>query len=132
MNGLSETDLPVFNLLSIGQRGVGKTVFLAGSYVELQGSRTKNSDRALWLECQDSQGKENLEAVLDYIARTGDYPPPTMKITDFNFSLNAHSRQGEKKLCAFRWWDVPGESCNFRDPDFQKMVLNSHSCCVFY
>ncbi|MCU0533159.1 MAG: tetratricopeptide repeat protein [Hydrococcus sp. Prado102] len=131
MNGLSQTDLPVFNLLSIGQRGVGKTVFLAGSYVELQGSRSKNSDRSLWLECQDSQGKENLEAVLDYIARTGEYPPPTMKITDFNFSLNAHSRQGDKKLCAFRWWDVPGESCNFRDPDFQKMVLNSHSCCVF-
>jgi tetratricopeptide (TPR) repeat protein len=131
MNGLSQTDLPVFNLLSIGQRGVGKTVFLAGSYVELQKSRTKKSDRSFWLECQDSQGKENLEAVLDYIARTGEYPPPTMKITDFSFSLNAHSRQGDKKLCSFRWWDVPGESCNFRDPDFQKMVLNSHSCCVF-
>jgi tetratricopeptide (TPR) repeat protein len=131
MNGLSQSNLPVFNLLSIGQRGVGKTVFLAGSYVELQGSRTQDSKRSLWLECQDSQGKENLEAVLDYIARTGEYPPPTMKITDFNFSLNAHSPQGDKKLCSFRWWDVPGESCNFRDPDFQKMVLNSHSCCVF-
>jgi Cdc6-like AAA superfamily ATPase len=38
----SETTTPAFNLLSIGQRGVGKTVFLAGSYTELHAdSRTK-------------------------------------------------------------------------------------------
>ncbi len=30
-----------------------------------------------------------------------------------------------------RWWDIPGEICNFSDPDFQKIVLDSHSCCVF-
>lgn len=131
MNKLSRTDLPVFNLLSIGQRGVGKTVFLAGSYLELQANLDKDNGQSWWMECQDSQEQEILEGILDYIARTGQYPPPTMKIADFNLSLKYRDRRGEKTLCHFRWWDIPGESCNLRDPYFQQMVLNSHSCCFF-
>jgi tetratricopeptide (TPR) repeat protein len=131
MKGLSQTDLPVFNLLSIGERGVGKTVFLAGSYVELQTNRPKENSQSWWLECRDSKGQENIEGILDYVARMGKYPPPTMKITDFHFSLKSRHWRGEKTLCYFRWWDVPGESCNFRHPAFQKMVMNSHGCCVF-
>ncbi|MGH2415938.1 MAG: tetratricopeptide repeat protein, partial [Microcystaceae cyanobacterium] len=128
---LSQTKPPVFNLLSIGQRGVGKTVFLAGSYAELQDKSRTNQSESLWFECQDKQDKENLNGILNYVARTGEYPPPTLKITDFNFELKQRSRGREKTLCLFRWWDIPGEYCDFSQPDFQKMVLNSHSCCVF-
>jgi tetratricopeptide (TPR) repeat protein len=131
MNKLSRTDLPVFNLLSIGQRGVGKTVFLAGSYMELQANLDKDNGQSWWLECENSQEQDVLEGILEYIARTGQYPPPTMKIADFNLSLKYRNRRGEKTLCHFRWWDIPGESCNLRDPYFQQMVLNSHSCCFF-
>lgn len=131
MNFLSHNKLPVFNLLSIGQRGVGKTVFLAGSYAELQPKQEKNYARLWWFECQDSKDKENLEGIFNYVARTGDYPPATMKIAHFNFILKHRSWWGMKNLCYFRWGDIPGEYCDFKNPDFQKMVLNSHSCCVF-
>ncbi|MBF2020345.1 MAG: tetratricopeptide repeat protein [Hydrococcus sp. C42_A2020_068] len=132
MSRRSRSDIPIFNLLSIGHRGVGKTVFLAGSYTELLANRQKEGSQFWWLECRDSQGKENIEGILEYVARTGQYPPPTMKITDFNFALKHRQRQEEKTSCYFRWWDVPGESCNLQNPDFQKMVLSSHGCCVFF
>lgn len=34
-------------------------------------------------------------------------------------------------VCNFRWWDIPGESCNIHNPDFQEMILTSNGCCVF-
>ena len=119
-----------FNLLSIGQRGVGKTVFLAGSYAELH-SDSQPEHKQLWFDCQDSQEQEKIEQLLKYIARTGQYPPPTLKITNFKFSMKADSRSGTKTLCHFVWWDIPGESCNADNPDFQKMVFSSSGCCVF-
>jgi tetratricopeptide (TPR) repeat protein len=131
MNLLSRTELPIFSLLSIGQRGVGKTVFMAGCYAELLSQKQQNPSQVLWLECQNNQDRDNLEGILNYVAQTGQYPPPTMKITDFNFSLKQRSSWGIKPLCHFRWWDIPGEYCNFEQPEFQTMVLNSHSCCVF-
>lgn len=130
MNRPPQSEIPVFNLLSIGQRGVGKTVFLAGSYMELQTAQPKEGSQSWWLECRDAQGKENIEGIVGYVARTGQYPPPTMKITDFHFALKQRYRQQEKTACYFQWWDIPGESCDFRNPDFQKMVMSSHSCCV--
>ncbi|MDJ0702986.1 MAG: hypothetical protein QNJ46_06865 [Leptolyngbyaceae cyanobacterium MO_188.B28] len=120
-----------FNLLSIGQRGVGKTVFLAGSYAELHADNLSNHPQPFWFECLDSDVQDNLEKILSHVARTGLYPPATIKITSFDFSLKQHSLWGVKTLCDFRWWDIPGESCNIRNPDFQAMVLGSHSCCVF-
>ncbi len=131
MNLLSGTATKTFNLLSIGQRGVGKTVFLAGSYTELHSSNQSDRPQKLWFDCQDNQAQENIENILKYIARTGQYPPPTMKITNFNFSLKRRSFWGVQTLCHFRWWDIPGEICNTRDPDFQTLVLTSHGCCVF-
>jgi len=85
----------------------------------------------LWFDCQDSQAQENIEDILNYIGETGEYPPPTMKVTNFNLSLKRHSLWGNQTLCNFSWWDFPGESCNIDNPDFRKMVLNSHGCCVF-
>ena len=128
MASLSKT-LKTYSLLSIGQRGVGKTVFLAGSFADLHSDQV--ASQQLWFDCQDSQTLNSIETLLDYITRTGKYPPPTMKITNFNFSLKQRNQEGEKTLCHFRWWDVPGESCNFDDPSFRELVFNSNGCCLF-
>lgn len=130
MTSPEQKNLPVFNLLSIGQRGVGKTVFLAGSYTDLK--NPTHSSRSMWFECLEGQDQTNLETILGYIAQTGEYPPPTMKITDFNFVVNQRNpSEAVTPLCQFHWWDIPGEYATFDHSDFQKMVLSSHSCCVF-
>ena len=131
MKLLSKTPTKTFNLLSIGQRGVGKTVFLAGSYVELNADGQTKSPTQLWFDCQDSLNQANIEKIISYIAQTGYYPPPTIKVTDFNFSLKRNSRWGVQTLCNFRWCDVPGEICNVYNCDFRSMVSTSHGCCVF-
>lgn len=130
MNLLPRMAPKTFSLLSIGQRGVGKTVFLVGSYAELHSHQPEDSPQ-LWFESQDSQAQENIASIFSYIARTGQYPPATMKITNFNFSLKRRSLWGTRTLCHFRWWDVPGESCNLNNPDFKAIVSTSHGCCVF-
>ena len=125
-------DLPnTFNVLSIGQRGVGKTVFIAGSYAELHSGSQPDHPQQLWFDCQDSQAQENIEKILNYVAQTGQYLPLTIKITNFNFSLKYHSSWGIQTLCHFRWWDIPGEICDIHNRTFQTMVSNSHGCCVF-
>ena len=132
MNFFPRLKSNTFNLLSIGQRGVGKTVFLAGSYAEskLMQSTEKDSQQ-LWFNCDDPQTQENLEAILNYVERSGKYPPATMRITDFHFSAKTRGFWGQKTICHFRWWDLPGEECKITNPNFQKIVLNSHACCVF-
>lgn len=129
MQLFSKPSPKTFSLLSIGQRGVGKTVFLAGSYAELQGDALDLGEhpQPCWFECLDAEVQANLEKILRHVQQTGLYPPATIKITTFNFSL----RRGIKTLCKFRWWDIPGESCNIYNPDFQEIVLASHACCVF-
>lgn len=129
MNLFSKTAPQQFSLLSIGQRGVGKTVFLAGSYAELEANRQAN--QPLWFECQDSQAQDNLEQILHFVAQSGQYPPATMKITDFSFSLKQRTRLGEQTLCQFRWWDIPGEICRSENHEFQQIVADSHGSCVF-
>ncbi len=121
----------IYSLLSIGQRGVGKTVFLAGSYAELHPDNQNNNPQQLWFDCQDSDTQKILENVLSYVARSGEYPPATMKLTNFEFSLKQNSRGKTQTLCHFRWWDTPGESCKLYNPAFQLMVLKSDGCCVF-
>lgn len=137
MKLLSPIKPPIYNLLSLGERGVGKTVFLVGSYAELNSVSDIDPDLelnlspSLWFECQYNPEKELLESILNYVSQTGHYPPPTLKITDFHFAFKQRKRWGVKNLCYFRWWDIPGEYCNFENPYYQTMVVNSHSCCVF-
>lgn len=130
MNAPSKTKTQTFNLLSIGHRGVGKTVFLVGSYAE-QKANSGSRKSSTWFDCQDTQVQHNLNTLLEYIAQTGQYPPATMKMTNFEFSAKTQNLFGEKDLCQFRWWDIPGEICNNDNPNFQKMVMDSHGCCVF-
>lgn len=134
MDLFSETTSNTFKLLSIGQRGVGKTVFLAGSYSELHStassSRTAKSQK-LWFDCRDRQVQISIDQILDYIAQTGHYPPATMRIASFDFSLKRRTILGSQTLCHFRWWDVPGEICTPDNADFQTIVSSSNGCCVF-
>ncbi len=148
MQRFSQPSPKTFNLLSIGQRGVGKTVFLAGSYAQLQmnssnvavksalvsGSAAPDPERAFsafWFECQDETMQANLVKILHYVEQTGLYPPATIKVTDFNFQLKQRTSRASETVCQFRWWDTPGEVCNLRHDEFQQLVLTSHACCVF-
>jgi tetratricopeptide (TPR) repeat protein len=120
-----------FNILSIGQRGVGKTVFLMGTYAELQAHHLTQHPQKLWFDCQNEQVEENIEKIFHYVVQTNQYPPPTMKIMNFSFSLKQQGWLGEQTLCHFRWNDIPGEICDVHNLDFRNMVLSSHGCCVF-
>ena len=131
MNLAVATTPKTFSLLSIGQRGVGKTVFLAGSYTELHPENQADTPQQLWFDCQDDEVQANLEKIKSHVARTHLYPPPTIKVTNFDFSLKRQIRSGVETVCNFRWWDIPGESCNIHNPDFQEMILTSNGCCVF-
>lgn len=131
MNLAVATTPKTFSLLSIGQRGVGKTVFLAGSYTELHPENQLDTPQKLWFDCQDDEVQANLEKIKSHVARTHLYPPPTIKVTNFDFSLKRQIRSGVETVCNFRWWDMPGELCNIHNPDFQEMILTSNGCCVF-
>jgi GTPase SAR1 family protein len=120
-----------FRLLSIGQRGVGKTVFLVGSYTELHGDRPLPDSQKLWFDCQDREAKSNIAKILNYISENNQYPPPTMKITDFSFSLKQKTALGVQTLCNFIWSDIPGEICDSKNREFRRMVHESQRCCVF-
>lgn len=123
--------LKTYNLLSIGQRGFGKTVFLAGSYAQFKAEAENNPLVPLWLECEAQEAQKNINNVLNYIARTGEYPPATMKITNFDFSLQQNRSWGKETVGRVCWWDTPGESCQIYNPAFLSMVVNAHGCCLF-
>jgi tetratricopeptide (TPR) repeat protein len=121
-----------FTLLSLGSRGVGKTVFLASNCAEiLRSSDIKRDTEKLWFECEDPGFQDKIEKLVGYVVRTGQYPPPTFKIEDFVFSLKQKNLGGNKTLCQFRWLDLPGEWCDNQSPEFQSVLLQSHGCCVF-
>lgn len=131
MDLFSETTPNTLSLLSIGQRGVGKTVFLVGSYAELHANDQAAEPKPVWFDCQDGQVQQNLEQIFNYITRTGQYPPATMKITNFDFQLKRRTSSGTETLAAFRWWDVPGEACKTDNRDFHHIVSSSSGCCAF-
>jgi hypothetical protein len=119
-----------FRVLVMGQRSAGKTVFLAGSYAALH-DLSQRERGPLWFDCQTDQAKANVEAILKYVARSGEYPPATMTIREFDFSLKRRLLLGSQTLCHFGWNDVPGEICTPENDSFRAIVLSSHSCCFF-
>jgi hypothetical protein len=120
-----------FNLISLGHRGVGKTVFLAANCAEILRTNPEKGGQSLWFECQDAELQEKIEKLVDYTIRTGKYPPPTFKIDDFRFNFKRKTFAGDQILCDFNWFDIPGEWCNIHNPEFQSVLLSSHGCCVF-
>jgi hypothetical protein len=132
MTATSTKSFPkTYSLLSIGQRGVGKTVFLIASCLELYTHQYEEKGQQRWFDCEDGEVQQMLENILRQVAQTGQYPPATMKITNFDFTLKLRNLWGTKTLCEFRWWDPPGESCQIYNPAFLMMVLNSDGYCAF-
>ncbi|WP_299402545.1 hypothetical protein [Acaryochloris sp. IP29b_bin.148] len=121
---------PTYNILSIGFRGAGKTVFLAGSYTSLHFNRKQARLHQEWLECQDPASQEKMDRLLHHISQTQQYPPPTLKITDFNFSVKTRTLCGMKTRCHLHWWDMPGEFYQPNNADLQLLLLSSHACCL--
>jgi len=118
-----------FNLLSIGQERVGKTVFLAGSYIELHGDSQTKRPQQLWFDCQDSQVQENVERILATLSRPVSIHPH-YESHEFQLQPEASQAVGVQTLCHFRWWDIPGEICNMHNLTFAWWCL-LHACCVF-
>lgn len=66
-HGLSHENLdpPTYSLISIGQRGSGKTVFLTSSYAQSK-LGAANGSRGHWaLECEDPEAEEKIKNVLN-------------------------------------------------------------------
>ncbi|HEY9826435.1 MAG TPA: tetratricopeptide repeat protein [Stenomitos sp.] len=121
-----------FSVISLGPRGVGKTVFLASNCAEvLRSGQRKNHAQNFWFECLDQEFQEKIEKFVGYVVKTGQYPPPTFKISDFGFRLQHKTFAGTSTLCHLRWTDLPGEWCDVQNEAFQSVLLQSHGCCVF-
>lgn len=131
MKLFSNKKAPTFNLLCIGYRGAGKTVFLAGSYISLHLNHQQRRFNQVWLDCQDPESRLTMDKLLDYITQNRHYPPPTLKVTNFDFSVKNRTLCGMKTLCHLRWWDIPGECCQPNNADLQLLLFSSHACCLF-
>ena len=118
------------NILSIGFRGAGKTVFLAGSYISLHFYRQKSRFFQEWLDCQDAESRHKMSQLLHYITETRQYPPATLKATDFMFSVRTRTLCGVRTRCHLHWWDIPGELCQSNNTDLQLLLLSAHACCL--
>jgi hypothetical protein len=119
-----ENEPKIYTLMSVGTRGVGKTVFLVSCYQEL----LKHSLR---LKCEDEESEKNIQKILDYISRTGQYPPATLKIGNFDFRVQRREGERERTVGIVRWWDVPGESCQLYNLAFLTMMLHADGCLLF-
>jgi len=121
----------IYTVLSIGQRGAGKTVFLAASYQNFKNKATSRNQANIVLRSQEEESEEDIEKILNYVARTGQYPPATLKISNFDFSLEKNSDDQSEKIGTIRWWDVPGESCQIYNLAFVNMALQADACLLF-
>lgn len=124
--------MKTFTIISLGHRGVGKTVFLASNCIEiLRTVESKTITQKTWIECRSGDFQKNTGQLIDYVIKTGNYPPPTFKVSDFSFTLKGRSIGGPKSHCQFQWLDLPGEWCQIENAEFQSVLLKSHGCCVF-
>ncbi|MDB9421701.1 TRAFAC clade GTPase domain-containing protein [Microcystis aeruginosa] len=121
----------IYTVLSIGQRGAGKTVFLASSYQTFKNQATSGNQANIVLRFQEEESEEDIEKILNYVARTGQYPPATLKISNFDFNLEKNSGDRSEKMATIRWWDVPGESCQIYNLAFVNMALQADACLLF-
>lgn len=118
-------------LISLGSRGVGKTVFLVSNCATALQDSHQDSGDTQWFECRDQQSKDMVTKLLAYVNQNQTYPPATFKISDFNLSFKEKSLGRIKTLCDIQWVDIPGEWCTLDNADFQSALLESHGCCIF-
>jgi len=110
-----------FSFQLIGQRGVGKTVFLAA-----MGAHIEQFDE-IGLKSADPQTERQLAQVLQFIRTRGIYPPATDRTIPFNFDLY----RGRRRICRFRWEDLPGETCQLWDEGFNRSTKRSSGGLLF-
>lgn len=108
---------------------MGKTVFLAACYLECHQDREQR--RWLWLDSKNTGVCHIVDQLLLYVAKTGAYPPATLKITSFDFLLRQRRQWGLKTLAQINWWDVPGEICNSHNSQFIKLLEQAQGGCLF-
>ncbi|MGK7933981.1 MAG: hypothetical protein AB4041_21480 [Microcystaceae cyanobacterium] len=116
------------NFLSIGARGVGKTVFFVSHYNQTLSS---SDDSSLRFETHEVETKEIIEKIGNYVKNNGKYPPATMKMTNFDFLVQQTTESQSSPLCEVCWWDTPGESCQLYNPVFLTMMLSVDGSCLF-
>jgi Double-GTPase 2 len=121
----------IYTVLSIGQRGAGKTVFLAGCYQAFKNKHNHPNQYYISWQGEPQESAEDIEKVLSYVAKTGQYPPATLKISNFDFNLKKNSGDQPEKIAAIRWWDVPGESCQIYNLAFINMAMHADACLLF-
>jgi GTP-binding protein EngB required for normal cell division len=121
---IQATEPKIYSLLNIGSRGAGKTVFLASCYQESQAN-------SLRFTYDEEESEENIHKILQYVAQTGQYPPATLKLGNFDFQIEYNPKEGKTSPGFLRWWDVPGESCQLYNLAFLTMMLNSDGCLFF-
>jgi GTPase SAR1 family protein len=126
----SESPVRHHNFLSIGARGVGKTVFFVGHYGQSTQSLSSD-DVSLQFDCHEAETKETIYKIDKYVAKMGKYPPATMKMTNFDFLVQKNTENDGTPLCEVCWWDTPGESCQLYNPAFLTMMLSVDGSCLF-
>jgi Double-GTPase 2 len=124
--GMVSRSKDTFTFQLIGQRGVGKTVFLA----------TMSSQYDVLAEyglCSaDVQTENQIQQILTFMRNNGSYPPATNRSIPFTFDLYPKgSSENRKPLCTFRWEDIPGEICQLWDEGFNYSTANSSGCLIF-
>jgi hypothetical protein len=121
----------IYTVLNIGQRGAGKTVFLAGCYQAFKNQSNPRNQQPITWQFERQESEEDIEKILNYVSKTGQYPPATLKISNFDFTLEKNSGNQREKIGTIRWWDVPGESCQIYNLAFVNMALHSNACLLF-
>ena len=120
---------PSYNFLNIGERGVGKTVFFSACYLECH--QDKEQQRLIWFDCENKEVRQTIDEILLYVAKTGKYPPATLKITNFECALKQRHQRGSKTIGRVQWWDTPGEICNINNASFTTILGNTDGFCLF-
>jgi GTPase SAR1 family protein len=124
--GYASRSNETFTFQLIGQRGVGKTVFLATM------SSQYNDLTEYGLCSADVQTENQVQQILTFMRNNGSYPPATNRSIPFTFDLYPKgSSQSRKPLCTFRWEDIPGEICQLWDEGFNNSTANSSGCLIF-
>jgi hypothetical protein len=100
-------DDAMFQVMVLGTRGAGKTVFLA-SLFHLLGVQDRNGNNFI-LSCSDVKNQNQLRSTFQQISSPErDWPSGTTSSQEYIFDCE-HIKDGQKiKLFKFRYFDFPG------------------------